>query len=711
MNNKQLKLVGFYFLTTLLVFIALQSYNLAKAQTYQPPIGIPAPTFGIDQKVENFYTRPNPWNQETAGWYFVNQYHANASDSHTYGTPDNPRATIPDPVPAGSVVHISGTYDYAPTGYDLISCEGTSAAPVFIVGDTSAVVLKKWAFKSTYTIIENIEFTGLGKINIRYPSHHIAIRYNELHNMPGKIGGRGESDTERVDNIVIYDNKIHSQDGWNADPDSDLDNHGIKFDAYVDKVWVLDNVGYHNGGSFLQIGNMYNGDLDRNKYYYVGRNLLYENRQSPIEIKQSSYIFISENVLYNNYKVQNNIAGQAGIYVMYGPAQIWIINNRIYNSNFGVAFGSNSGGGGQNQYIIGNLMYNIHMPDEYDYNVNTGWSPAAIMMAGGWNRYIVNNTIYDTDAGINVPGGGKAKIINNIISQTTRANHILIESGDAADSSEMYNNLLYQAGGSVKIRWGSNQIYDVAAFETANSVQSGSNLEAGPLFADSLNNNYWLQEASPAINSGIVADVYQTFSDLYGTDIRQDIHDTARPYDGNWDIGAYEFKPGATTQYTLTIGTEGSGNITLSPSEVAYSPGDTVTLTAIPDEGWQFDGWSGDVTATDSLVLLLMTSNKTVTANFSTQTVTSLNEIAANQQAVYVYPNPVVDKAIIVNNSFNGTPYQLSLLNAAGRELRHWVNVTTKNVTIGRSNLPAGIYYYQIYAAGQQVVAGKILFK
>lgn len=79
-------------------------------------------------------------------------------------------------------------------------------------------------------------------------------------------------------------------------------------------------------------------------WYYIGRNTAYANRQSPIGIKQSRGVIISENRLYNNRIVQSNATAQSGIVFQYGPERLWIINNRIYNSDVGITAGGNSGG-------------------------------------------------------------------------------------------------------------------------------------------------------------------------------------------------------------------------------------------------------------------------------------------------------------------------------------------------------------------------------
>ncbi|NIM17177.1 MAG: hypothetical protein GTO45_27675, partial [Candidatus Aminicenantes bacterium] len=61
----------------------------------------------------------------------------------------------------------------------------------------------------------------------------------------------------------------------------------------------------------------------------------------------------------------------------------------------------------------------------------------------------------------------------------------------------------------------------------------------------------------------------------------------------------------------------GNGSITLNPSGGTYCEGTVVTLTAVPDTGWEFDGWSGDLSGTQNPTTITMGSNKNVTATFS----------------------------------------------------------------------------------------------
>jgi len=79
---------------------------------------------------------------------------------------------------------------------------------------------------------------------------------------------------------------------------------------------------------------------------------------------------------------------------------------------------------------------------------------------------------------------------------------------------------------------------------------------------------------------------------------------------------------GGTTQYSLSVTTEGSGSVDLNPSGGVYAAGASVLLTADPDDGWQFSHWTGDLDGTDATETINMTANKQVTAVFVEETVT-----------------------------------------------------------------------------------------
>jgi len=263
------------------------------------------------------------------------------------------------------------------------------------------------------------------------------------------------------------------------------------------------------------------------------------NLQCFIGIKGSSDIIISE----------NHVSGQGGyrtsgaLLFQYGPERVWFLFNTIHDINGGILSGSNSvPSPGTESYYIGNLIYNITQKEGDSWNPNSAWSNAAMRLVGGVNRYIIGNTIYNVDAGINCPGGGSLHIYNNIISNVTQpeGHHIFIESRLSTPDSTFENNLFFQEGGAVSLKWGDIS-GDVSAFESATEAAQ-NNLEAYPQFMDAENSDFRLQPTSPAISagtsSGVVQQVFDAFETLYGIDIRKDIEGIPRT--DPWDIGAHE---------------------------------------------------------------------------------------------------------------------------------------------------------------------------
>jgi uncharacterized repeat protein (TIGR02543 family) len=70
-------------------------------------------------------------------------------------------------------------------------------------------------------------------------------------------------------------------------------------------------------------------------------------------------------------------------------------------------------------------------------------------------------------------------------------------------------------------------------------------------------------------------------------------------------------------QFTLTISAN-HGTVTKNPDQASYQAGTMVTLTATPEPGYVFTGWTGSVSSTANPVSFAMDGKKTVTANFQT---------------------------------------------------------------------------------------------
>ena len=73
-------------------------------------------------------------------------------------------------------------------------------------------------------------------------------------------------------------------------------------------------------------------------------------------------------------------------------------------------------------------------------------------------------------------------------------------------------------------------------------------------------------------------------------------------------------------EVTLTTSTVGQGSVVLDPPGGTYPSGTQVTLTAQPDSGWTFTGWSGDLTGTTTPTTLTLDADATVVATFTEDT-------------------------------------------------------------------------------------------
>jgi alpha-tubulin suppressor-like RCC1 family protein len=78
-------------------------------------------------------------------------------------------------------------------------------------------------------------------------------------------------------------------------------------------------------------------------------------------------------------------------------------------------------------------------------------------------------------------------------------------------------------------------------------------------------------------------------------------------------------------RYTLDLYKSGNGTVMVNgtlrslPWSGTFIEGTNVTLEAVPDKGWRFSDWSGDLSGSDNPTSIHMSDNMTVTANFIQQ--------------------------------------------------------------------------------------------
>ena len=106
------------------------------------------------------------------------------------------------------------------------------------------------------------------------------------------------------------------------------------------------------------------------------------------------------------------------------------------------------------------------------------------------------------------------------------------------------------------------------------------------------------------------------------------------------EIQVYGTPASGGTQYTLTtsVSPSGAGSVTANPSQPGYPSGAQVVLTAAPNPGYAFSGWSGGASGSANPLTVTMTGNLSITANFTatgqTTNIAPLASVTASSQNV-----------------------------------------------------------------------------
>ncbi len=323
--------------------------------------------------------------------------------------------------------------------------------------------------------------------------------------------------------------------------------------------------------------------------------------------------------IFNNMIV-NNVAGVAGGgIVLQDVAKSNILNNTIANND--------STGTGQNAFIAGSanstpqaagLVSNVHS--------------ALLQSASGQlfsNPNLQNTIIYNNRSFYTTNGGNGGVIANptgqgiwdmtvkGVTGQFSPAYCLLTRLTEPNDGKNYSGNNNITGNPSFVLTYLNDLMIATVIDEGGNAITVRYTRLKEAL------GNYHIQTGSAATNAGNSAAVTQ-FSQYLSTDY--DGGPRPNPPGSNSDIGAHEIA-GAVTQYTLTIqkaGT-GTGSVSSSPAGIVcgatcsapFNANQVVQLTAAPDTGSTFTGWSGAVTGTNPTVSVTMSAARTVTATFT----------------------------------------------------------------------------------------------
>ena len=163
-----------------------------------------------------------------------------------------------------------------------------------------------------------------------------------------------------------------------------------------------------------------------------------------------------------------------------------------------------------------------------------------------------------------------------------------------------------------------------------------------------------------------VADPGWTFASWSG-DLSGSVNPDQVTIAGNTSVTA-TFTQG---QYTLTINTVGNGVVNSVPNQATYTYGQTVDLTAVPDAGWTFDSWSGDLTGGANPDSITITGNTNVTATFTQDQYTLTTLVSGNGSVSRVPDEPTYSYGQTVTLSANAD---------SGWEFQEWQGDLTGGV-------------------------------
>jgi endonuclease I len=142
--------------------------------------------------------------------------------------------------------------------------------------------------------------------------------------------------------------------------------------------------------------------------------------------------------------------------------------------------------------------------------------------------------------------------------------------------------------------------------------------------------------------------------------------------------------------YTLTINVNGSGTVNVNNEPYSnvldFYEGSIINLLAVASQGYQFTGWSGDLTSLQIAETIELTANNSITATFSIVSGVNLNSISD----ISVFPNPFSESITIDSNE---KIYRVSFVDLTGQDV---MIVTNPNKTILTSSLLSGIYLLKV---------------
>jgi nitrous oxidase accessory protein NosD len=242
------------------------------------------------------------------------------------GTPINPPTGPGMPV---GIPAIGDWYNATPMPVNSIT-SGTASAPTLYSLAGMPEIVGSLNVSCSYCIVDGAKVNG----SVRLSGDHIVFRNSEVYgHMPS---GNGTVVMASGNNIVIRGNHIHNN--GNMDLTVEHDVHGVSAGNGTKYVWILENVMHHNSGDSVQVGHGHTPGATEG--IYVGRNVMYADKENAVDFKIVSNTVVSENVMSNYAGGDAGGGGGVAIVLHYCHANAQVLSNTVSNSKVGVSVAS-----------------------------------------------------------------------------------------------------------------------------------------------------------------------------------------------------------------------------------------------------------------------------------------------------------------------------------------------------------------------------------
>jgi hypothetical protein len=233
-------------------------------------------------------------------------------------------------------------------------------------------------------------------------------------------------------------------------------------------------------------------------------------------------------------------------------------------------------------------------------NVEADAAPVAIAVVPVYN--LTNATPGGGSVAFNPPGG--TYLSNAVVTCTATASNGWTFMGWQGISTSTNNPIAVTVGNSTSIS---------AIFGT--TISTTNNGSAGSSVA------LWPAQGPYAYGSTVRLVGVPSATNYFSRWFSKLIGPTNNPYDlqvtNATPVASAFFGNLAANNFTLTTLLNGYGEVARSPTANFYQSNSVVQLTAVPDAGYVFTGWSGDAGGLSNPVNMTLNTNKLVTASFA----------------------------------------------------------------------------------------------